>query len=280
MIQELRGRTAVITGAGSGIGRGMARAFAAEGMQLAVCDIRADALADTVAEIAASGGHALPVTVDVSDSASVAAAAARIAAELGDIHVLCNNAGIAMHGVAVADVAEADWDWVIGVNLRGVINGVHHFLPYLRAHGEAAHIVNTASIGGFQVNPNFHTGPYSMTKYAVVAISEALEHELAGSNVGVSVLAPASVATGIYHSARARPERLGPGQDHPKQLELDDLIRDGWEPERVGRRVAHAIKTGEFYIFTHIATQPRIEQRHARIQHAFAKAALWDAGNP
>ncbi len=279
MIQDLRGRTAVITGAGSGIGQGMAQAFAAEGMDLALCDIRADALDETLAAIAPHGVRALAVEMDVSDPASVAAAAARIDAGLGDVHVLCNNAGIAMHGVPVAEVAEADWDWVIGVNVRGVINGVHAFLPLLRRHGGPAHIVNTASIGGFQVNGAFRTGPYSMTKYAVVALSEALEQELAGSNVGVSVLAPAAVATGIFRSARARPARLGPGQDNAAQLGLEELIRDGWAPERVGRRVADAIRAGEFYIFTHVAMQIPVERRHARIQAGFAAAALWSAAN-
>ena len=280
MIEDLRGRRAVITGAGSGIGRGMACAFAAEGMDVAVCDIREDALAETVAAVQARGARAFPVQVDVSDSASVQRAAARIAAEFGNIHVLCNNAGIAMHGVKVAEVTEENWDWVIGVNVRGVINGVHHFLPHLARHGEPAHIVNTASIGGFQVNGAFLTGPYSMTKYAVVALSEALEHELAGTPVGVSVLAPAAVATGIFHSARARPERLGEGQDNPAQLALDELIRDGWAPERVGQRVVEAIRSGEFYVFTHVAMQQPVEQRHARIQAGFAKAALWSLKNP
>ena len=280
MIKDLHGKTAVITGAGSGIGQGMALAFAAQGMTVAVCDIRADALDDTLAALAARGGRAIGVPMDVSDPACVAAGAARITAELGDIHVLCNNAGIAMHGVPVAELAEDQWDWVIGVNIRGVINGVHAFLPLLQRHGQPAHIVNTASIGGFQVNAGFRTGPYSMTKYAVVALSEALEHELAGSDVGVSVLAPAAVATGIFRSARARPARLGPGQDNPTQLGLEELIRDGWSPERVGRRVAHAIRTGEFYVFTHIGMQIPVEQRHARIQAGFAAAALWQAAHP
>jgi NAD(P)-dependent dehydrogenase (short-subunit alcohol dehydrogenase family) len=280
VIQDLRGRTAVITGAGSGIGRGMATVFAAEGMQVAVCDIRAEALDETVAAVKAHGVRALPVQMDVSDSASVQQAAAQIAAAFGDIHVLCNNAGIAMHGTPVAQLTAEDWDWVIGVNIRGVINGVQHFLPLLQRHGAPAHIVNTASIGGFQVNPGFRTGPYSMTKYAVVALSEALEQELAGRNVGISVLAPAAVATGIFRSARARPERLGSGQDNPAQLALEDLIREGWNPERVGRRVVHAIRHGEFYIFTHVAMQIPVEQRHARLQQAFAAAALWAASNP
>jgi len=280
MIPNLRGHTAVITGSGSGIGQGMALAFAAEGMTLAVCDIRAEALEETLALVTARGAQAIAVPMDVSDPASVAQAAARISAELGDIHVLCNNAGIAMHGVPVAEVTEENWDWVIGVNVRGVINGVHAFLPLLQLHGGPAHIVNTASIGGFQVNAGFRTGPYSMTKYAVVALSEALEQELAGTSVGVSVLAPAAVATGIFRSARARPERLGPGQDNPTQLALEALIADGWAPERVGRRVAHAIRTGEFYVFTHVAMQIPVEQRHARIQQGFARAALWSAANP
>jgi NAD(P)-dependent dehydrogenase (short-subunit alcohol dehydrogenase family) len=279
MITDLSGKTAIITGAASGIGQGLAYALADAGMQLALCDIRAEALQATLAEARARGATAHGFALDVSDADAVRQTAEQIASTCGPLHLLCNNAGIAMHGVKLTDVPDADWDWVLGVNLRGVINGVRHFLPYLQAHGGPAHIVNTASIGGFQVNPNFFTGPYSTTKYAVVALSEALANELADSNVGVSVLAPMAVVTGIYHSGRARPERLGGPTSRPEAEKLDSWLENGWAPERVGRRVAAAVRTGEFFIFTHPETREWVQRRHDRLMAAFDAADRWATEN-
>lgn len=268
------GCVACVTGAGSGIGRGIALALAARGAAVAVCDIRAEAAEAVAAEIATAGGRALALGLDVSDAAAVEAAAGRIEAELGPVAILCNNAGVAMHGVPMHEIALADWDWVIGVNIMGVVHGIRSFVPRMLARGTPAHVVNTASIGGFQVNPAFLTGAYSMTKYAVVALSEGLANELADSPIGVSVLAPAAVATGIHLSGRARPERLGGATERAENHFMGDLIRDGAAPEAVGARVAAAIEAGEFYIFTHPETRPWLEARHARILAGFEAAAL------
>ena len=268
------GCVACVTGAGSGIGRGIALALAARGAAVAVCDIRAEAAEAVAAEIVAAGGRALALGLDVSDAAAVEAAAGRIEAELGPVAILCNNAGVAMHGVPMHEIALSDWDWVIGVNIMGVVHGIRSFVPRMLARGTPAHVVNTASIGGFQVNPAFLTGAYSMTKYAVVALSEGLANELADSPIGVSVLAPAAVATGIHLSGRARPERLGGATERAENHFMGDLIRDGAAPEVVGARVAEAIEAGEFYIFTHPETRPWLEARHARILAGFEATAL------
>lgn len=267
------GQIAFVTGGGSGIGRGMALALAQRGVEVGVCDIRQATAAETVRLIEGAGGRAVAVDADVSDRASFDFAADRVEQQLGPVSILCNNAGIAMHGVPLHQIAAVDWDWVIGVNIYGVIHGIQRFVPRMLADGRPAHIVNTASIGGFQVNPDFMTGAYSMTKYAVVALSEGLQNELAGRNVGVSVLAPAAVQTGIHLSERSRPDRLGGAYQRPQNHFMGELIKEGAPPEEIGERVARAIEGDEFYIFTHPETLPWLEGRHERIRTAFGKAS-------
>jgi NAD(P)-dependent dehydrogenase (short-subunit alcohol dehydrogenase family) len=276
-MDDLRGKTAFVTGAGSGIGLGIARQLARAGASVAVADIRRDAAEAAAAEIVAAGGRAIPLALDVSDRAEVERAADTAERALGPIHIAVNNAGVAMHGVPLEKIAAADWDWVIGVNIYGVIHGIQTFVPLMRAHGEGGHIVNTASIGGLQVNPNFLTGAYSMTKYAVVALSEALEQELAGSGIGVSVICPAAVNTSIHLSERSRPERLGGPTVRPENHFMGDIIKDGWVPEAVGERVVHAILGNEFFILTHTEPRDWIEKRHRRIREAFDRAAAYQS---
>jgi NAD(P)-dependent dehydrogenase (short-subunit alcohol dehydrogenase family) len=266
------GMCAYVSGAGSDIGRGIALALARRGVRVGVCDIKLGDAQDTVRQIEALGGSALAVQVDVSDSASVEQAVAAVEQAYGAIAIGCNNAGIAMHGVPLHEISASDWDWVIGVNLRGVIHGIRALVPRMLQAGRPAHIVNTASIGGFQVNPNFLTGAYSMTKYAVVALSEGLHNELQGSPIGVSILAPAAVDTQIHLSERSRPERLGGPTVRAQNHFMGDLIRGGMTPEAVGERVAHGIEADELYIFTHPETQHWLDRRHAAITAAFDEA--------
>lgn len=275
-----RGMAAYVSGGGSGIGRGMALALARRGVRVGVADIRESEAAATVGIIRQNGGEAMALGADVSDRASVDAAADAIESAFGPVAIVCNNAGIAMHGVPLHEIAASDWDWVIGVNIYGVIHGIQAFVPRMLASGKPGHIVNTASIGGFQVNPNFVTGAYSMTKYAVVALSEGLRNELDGTALGVSVLAPAAVDTGIHLSERSRPDRLGGATVRPQNHFMGDLIKDGAAPDAVGERVARAIEDGDFYIFTHPETQFWLEQRHEAIRAGFAKARSLAGDDP
>ena len=275
-MNEFMGRTAFVTGAASGIGLGIARQLALAGANVVLCDIRADALEAASRTLAPLGAQILVAPADVSDRKSLASAADLAEQRFGPVHLLFNNAGVAMHGVPLDAVSPADWDFVISVNIYGVIHGIEIFVPRMKRHGEGGHIVNTASIGGLQVNPSFLTGPYSMTKYAVVALSEALEQELAGSGIGVSVLCPAAVDTGIHLSARARPARLGGPFQRSENHFMGELIRGGLTGDAVGARILAAIRNNEFFILTHHEPRGRIEARHRRIMEAFDRAAEWE----
>lgn len=266
------GMAALVTGAGSGIGRSIALALARRGVQVGVCDIRDSDAAETVQQIQLAGGRGLTVGVDVSDRQSVEDAVRSVERAFGDIAIACNNAGIAMHGVSLQEITAADWDWVIGVNIRGVIHGIQALVPRMLATQRPAHVVNTASIGGFQVNPNFLTAAYSMTKYAVVALSEGLHNELEGTQVGVSILAPAAVDTRIHLSERSRPDRLGGATVRPQNHFMGDLLKGSMPPDAVGDRVVDAIEAKDLYIFTHPETRQWLDRRHAAITAAFDKA--------
>jgi NAD(P)-dependent dehydrogenase (short-subunit alcohol dehydrogenase family) len=275
-VRDIKGKTAYVSGAASGIGFGMASALAQAGANIAMVDVRADALADARARLHNLGGQVEAFVSDVSDATLLEETAAAIEDRFGPIHIVCNNAGVSMLGVRLDEIPRSDWDWVIDVNINGVINGIRAFVPRMRRHGEDGHIVNTASIAGLQVNPNFRTGAYAMTKYAVVALSEALEQELAESKIGVSVLCPAAVDTGIHLSARARPERLGGPFTRSADHFMGDLIKDGLRPEQVGERVVQAIRDGEFYILTHSSPREWVERRFKRIMQAFDRAEQFE----
>lgn len=266
------GMAAFVTGAGSGIGRGIALALARRGVNVGVCDIRDNDTAETVRQIQEAGGKALAVGVDVSERQSVEEAVSSVERAFGEIAIACNNAGVAMHGMPLQDISAAEWDWVIGVNIQGVIHGIQALVPRMLASQRPAHLVNTASIGGFQVNPNFLTAAYSMTKYAVVALSEGLHNELQGTKVGVSILAPAAVDTRIHLSERSRPDRLGGATVRPQNHFMGDLIKGSMSPDAVGDRVVDAIEAQDLYIFTHPETRQWLDRRHAAISTAFDKA--------
>jgi NAD(P)-dependent dehydrogenase (short-subunit alcohol dehydrogenase family) len=273
-MQQLAGKTAIVTGAGSGIGLGLARAFAREGMAVVLSDIRHDRLDCALAEVRALGAEAIAVVTDVSDRASVRAAGEAAIKAFGALHVACNNAGVTIHGRSVAELTPQEWEWNVGVNLYGVIHGLEVFLPLIRHSGEG-HIVNTASIAGFQIGAQRRSGSYGAMKFAVVALSESIAHDLKDSPIGVSVLAPAAVKTRIYTSGENRPARFGgpygePG-NNPFQSELDE----GLEPDVVGERVVRAIRNREFYVFTHMHTRDWLLARHQRIIAAFDECEKW-----
>ena len=270
-IQDLKGKAAIVTGAASGIGLGIARSLAKAGADVVLADIEADALEQAQRQVAAFGVRAYARRLDVSDRDAVRAAAPEFESLLGKVHLVFNNAGVELGGRTLESVEEREWDWIIGVNILGVINGIRHFTPLVRRHGEGGHVVNTASIGGFQVNREFRLGPYSMTKYAVVALSEALEQDLEGSNIGVSVLCPGPVNTRIGESARNRPERFGGPYAQKRNEKLAAALAQGMTGDEVGERVLRAIRDREFYIFTHREPKAWIEARFARILDAFSR---------
>ncbi|MBM3408249.1 MAG: SDR family NAD(P)-dependent oxidoreductase [Betaproteobacteria bacterium] len=278
-MNQLTGRTAIVTGGGSGIGAGIAESLAARGIAVMVADIDETRAAEVARRITAQGGTASFIGIDVSDAASVEKAGRDVERRFGRLHFAFNNAGVALHGTPLEQIPLEDWQWVIGVNIMGVVHGIRTFVPMLREHGEPGRIVNTASIGGLQVNAGWMTAAYSMTKYAVVALSEGLRNELKGTAIGVSVLCPAAVRTQIAESAHQRPERFGGPYERPQQAFMADAIAEGWPPRRVGERVIQGMLDDEFMIFTHSSPRPWIEARHAMIQAAFEKAAEFEAAD-
>jgi NAD(P)-dependent dehydrogenase (short-subunit alcohol dehydrogenase family) len=275
-VKDIKGKTAYVSGAASGIGFGITAALVKAGVNVAMIDIRKDALEEARARLHNLDGQTEAFVSDVSDAQVLKETADEIERSFGPLHILCNNAGVAMLGTPLDEITQADWNWVIDVNIKGAINGVSTFVPRMKAHGQGGHIVNTASIAGLQVNPNFRTGAYSLTKYAVVALSEGLEQELAGHNIGVSVLCPAAVDTGIHLSARARPQRLGGAFERKADHFMGDLIKDGLKPEQVGVRVVKAIQENEFYILTHSSPREWVEKRFTRIMEAFDRAEAFE----
>ena len=269
----MAGKTAIVTGAASGIGLGIAKALAAAGANVVLADLRPEPLEAARQAIEATGVRALGVAVDVSDAASVAAVGQAALDAFGALHIAVNNAGVAMHGMPLEKVSPEEWDWVIGVNVRGVINGIRTFVPMIRRHGGAGHVVNTGSVSSLFVREGRNQGAYAMTKYAVLALSEALEQELAGSGIGVSVLCPGGVATAIFDSAATRPERFGGSYRRPEQEALASAFAaQALPPEVVGRRVVQAIRDNEFYVLTHTGERAAITARFDRIRAAFDRA--------
>jgi NAD(P)-dependent dehydrogenase (short-subunit alcohol dehydrogenase family) len=270
-MRDLTAKTALVTGTASGIGLGIAGALARAGMHLVLADLRPEPLEQARATVvklgAATGARVITVTTDVSDPEQVAAAGRAAEQAFGKLHVVVNNAGLPMHGVPIEQATPETWHRVIGVTLMGVINGIHALVPLIRRHGEGGHVVNTASISGFFVREGRHQGGYAATKYAVVALSEALEQETRGSGIGVSVLCPEAVRTPLLAAVASRPVASTAGGSTP-----DGISTGRIEPEAVGARVVHAIRHDEFYIFTHTGERAVIEARHARIAAAFDRA--------
>jgi NAD(P)-dependent dehydrogenase (short-subunit alcohol dehydrogenase family) len=274
-MDELRGRVAVVTGAASGIGAALARRFAAEGMGLVLADVEQPPLDALVAELSAAGTEVIGVRTDVSDAASMDHLAEAAFARFERVNVVCNNAGVSGSSAPVHELSAADWAWVLGVNLWGVIHGHRVFQSHLMSHGDG-HLVNTASKAGLTAFAGL--APYHASKHAVVALSEVVYSELAaaGSTVGISVLCPGWVNTRIAESDRNRPEHLPePLIGEPSLGEVDPelvraMIRDFFatkqSPDEVAELVVDAIRTRRFYVFTADSWSTQVAERHADIQ--------------
>ncbi len=270
-MHDLDGKVAVVTGAASGIGLGMAQRFAAEGMRVVMADVERNALQSAVDELAATGAEVIAAPTDTSVFQEVESLAARTLDRFGAVHVLCNNAGVGSRGLPFRELPLRDFEWVLGVNLWGVIHGLHAFLPHLRLQDEG-HIVNTASVSAVYHLPNM--APYNASKAAVLALSETLKFELdaEGSHVGVSVLCPSWVRTNISTASRNLPERLAYELTTEQMAQIAEYkgrrkqqLVSAMEPDEVAEQVCDAIRTNRFYVITHPASIPNMQVRFDRI---------------
>jgi NAD(P)-dependent dehydrogenase (short-subunit alcohol dehydrogenase family) len=270
-MDDLAGKVAVVTGAASGIGRALAERFGREGMRLVLADVEQGALDATTAELTAAGCELIGLRTDVSSASDVDALAAAAFERFGTVHVVCNNAGVGSRGLPILDLPREDFEWVLGVNLWGVIHGIRAFLPHLRLQDEG-HIVNTASVSGL-----YHLarmGPYNASKAAVIALSETLQFELdaEGSHVGVSVLCPSWVRTNISTAVRNLPERLSwelTGEQAAEIAEYKARRRaqqtTAMDAADVAGQVVDAIRHRRFYVITHPESVEQIQARFDRI---------------
>jgi NAD(P)-dependent dehydrogenase (short-subunit alcohol dehydrogenase family) len=255
-MKEFKDKVAVITGAASGIGRALAERCVQEGMKVVLADVELESLTKTEASLKASGATVLAVRTDVSQARDIEALAQKTLDAFGAVHLLCNNAGVGGTDASIWEATIADWEWVLGVNLWGVIHGVRVFVPIMLAQDTVSHIVNTASGGGLVSCPGL--GPYRVTKHGVVSLSETLYHELAerGAKIKVSVLCPGFVNTRIVESVRKRPGHLlttepsGPASGALRET-LRQLVQAGIPPEQVADATFKSVREDRFYVLTH-----------------------------
>jgi len=266
------GRVAVITGGAGGIGRAIARAFLDRGARVVLADLDAEALERVAGELRAGGGEVVGVVTDVTSRTSMQSLAAEVRQRFGGVHLVCNNAGVAVFG-ALREAKYEDWQFVMGVNFWGVVHGIEAFLPILLEQGQGGHIVNTASMAGL-VGMEW-LGVYCASKFAVVGLSEALYRELKPLGIGVSVLCPMIVDTRINeNSIRLRPQQLRPPGVEPLLPPAEAMKGGVIPPEEVARRVVRGIERRDLYILTHPEQRDFLRRRAERLDRMF-EPDLW-----
>jgi NAD(P)-dependent dehydrogenase (short-subunit alcohol dehydrogenase family) len=283
-MQNLRGKTAFVTGGASGIGLALGQAFAQAGMRVMLADIETDALAKAVEKMRGFTSDVRGVACDVSDPVAVEYAAKETYASFGNVHVVCNNAGVA-GGSGIDDISLDTWRWVLDVNVMGVLHGIRTFLPHIRSHGEGGHFVNTASMAG--LNSGMGLSPYSASKFAVVNMSEGLAKQIAPLGIGVTIVCPGFVRTRISDSARNRQQRYGklhidPASPAGKHVARQaELAQAGIDPADVAAQTLRAIQENELYVFTHAGREWRDElcERFDRVLAAVDAAAARRSNN-
>jgi NAD(P)-dependent dehydrogenase (short-subunit alcohol dehydrogenase family) len=265
-MKDLRGKTAFITGGGSGVGLGQAKAFSAIGMKVVIADIRQDHLEDGLAQLRARGAQAHGIKLDITDRKAYAEAANEAERVLGPVQLLCNTAGVSQFG-PMQQATYDDWDWQMSVNLGGVINGIQTFVPRMLKLGQPCHIVNTASMSAF--TPMAGTGIYCTTKFAVRGLSESLRLDLEPHGIGVSVLCPGAVNTNIHEAVLTRPKHLAStgyyGADPQVMRGLKQVIEPGLEPETLGQKVVAAVLNNDLYVIPYAEFREPLIELHKRV---------------
>jgi NAD(P)-dependent dehydrogenase (short-subunit alcohol dehydrogenase family) len=272
-MKTLEGRVADVTGAASGIGLGMTEAFASRGMKVVMADVEEDVLAREADRLTRANFEVFPQAVDVASFESVSRLADAAERRFERVHVLCNNAGVSGGGGGPRPIwahGQTDWDWVMGVNFWGVVNGLRAFVPRMLAHGEEGHVVNTSSILGLTTGAG---SIYGVSKHAVTRLTEGLYRDLqaAEAPIGATVLCPGMIATNIITSARNRPDGLKPDgwqTDAQRQAiaAMDERFRtQGMAPREVGEKVVQAILDDQFYLLTHPDNMAGVERRFSDI---------------
>lgn len=265
-MHEVEGRTAFVTGGASGIGLGMATAFAGAGMNVVIADLRRDHIETALDTLAGKPIHA--IELDVTDRDAFARAADEAESVFGHVHVLCNNAGMGILG-PVTDARYDDWDWGLGVLVGGVVNGIQTVLPRMRAHGEGGHVVNTSSMAGVLPIPG--AAIYITAKAAVIGLSEALRSELAGEGIGVSAFCPGPVQTNIREGGRIRPEQYADSGYTDLERDLEERPNSPLWMDAIecGERVLAGIRNDDLYIFTHREFREGAEERFRAMVASF-----------